>query len=106
VFPHLAEAAAERNADGLRPALAPAAWFWRELLVASSAGADKRLHELLLEGFRALPQKLSRSMLPDIHAFFAGDVSRDAAFKEERGVCNPWQIVRAVPANQIERGAL
>ena len=28
------------------------------------------------------------------------------AFKEERGVCDPWQIVRAEPANQVERGAL
>jgi len=48
------EAAAERNADGLRPRWAQQHGFWRELLVASSAGADRRLHELLLGGIQRL----------------------------------------------------
>ena len=48
------EAAAERNADGLRPRWPQQHGFWRELLVASSAGADRRLHELLLGGIPRL----------------------------------------------------
>ena len=48
------EAAAERNADALRPRWAHQLGFWRELLAASSAGADTRLHELLLGGIQRL----------------------------------------------------
>ena len=48
------EAAAERNADGLRPRWPQQHGFWRELLMASSAGADRRLHELLLGGIPRL----------------------------------------------------
>ncbi len=48
------EAAAERNADSLRPRWVQQHGFWRELLVASSAGADRRLHELLLGGIQRL----------------------------------------------------
>lgn len=50
----LLEAAAERNAENLRPRWAHQPGFWRELLAASSAGADKRLHELLLGGISRL----------------------------------------------------
>jgi hypothetical protein len=48
------EAAAERNADALRPRWANQVGFWRELLEAASAGADRRLHELLLGGIQRL----------------------------------------------------
>jgi hypothetical protein len=48
------EAAAERNAEALRPRWATQLGFWRELLVTASAGADKRLHELLLGGIQRL----------------------------------------------------
>jgi hypothetical protein len=48
------EAAADRNADALRPRWAHQFEFWRELLLASSAGADTRLHELLLGGIQRL----------------------------------------------------
>jgi len=48
------EAAAERNADTLRPRWANQVGFWRELLETASAGADKRLHELLLGGIQRL----------------------------------------------------
>jgi hypothetical protein len=48
------EAAAERNADTLRPRWATQVGFWRELLEAASAGADRRLHELLLGGIQRL----------------------------------------------------
>jgi hypothetical protein len=48
------EAAAERNGDSLRPRWANQFGFWRELLVTASAGADKRLHELLLGGIQRL----------------------------------------------------
>ena len=48
------EAAADRNADALRPRWANQIGFWRELLAASSAGADTRLHELLLGGIQRL----------------------------------------------------
>jgi hypothetical protein len=48
------EAAADRNADALRPRWANQIGFWRELLAASSAGADSRLHELLLGGIQRL----------------------------------------------------
>lgn len=48
------EAAAERNADNLRPRWAGQVGFWRELLEAASAGADRRLHELLLGGIQRL----------------------------------------------------
>jgi hypothetical protein len=48
------EAAAERNADALRPRWPNQVRFWRELLAAASAGADRRLHELLLGGIQRL----------------------------------------------------
>lgn len=48
------EAAAERNAEALRPRWTHQCGFWRELLSASSAGADKRLQELLLGGIQRL----------------------------------------------------
>jgi hypothetical protein len=48
------EAAAERNAEALRPRWANQLGFWRELLATASAGADKRLHELLLGGIQRL----------------------------------------------------
>jgi hypothetical protein len=48
------EAAADRNADILRPRWSGQIGFWRELLVAASAGADGRLHELLLGGVQRL----------------------------------------------------
>jgi len=48
------EAAAERNACGLRPRWANQTAFWHALLSASSVGADTRLHELLLGGIQRL----------------------------------------------------
>lgn len=48
------EAAAERNGDALRPRWPHRQAFWREILVAASAGADQRLHELLLGGVQRL----------------------------------------------------
>ena len=48
------ENAAERNGDALRPRWAQQVSFWRELLLAASAGADGRLHELLLGGVQRL----------------------------------------------------
>ncbi|HET9473178.1 MAG TPA: hypothetical protein VFO82_04750 [Steroidobacteraceae bacterium] len=48
------EAAADRHADVLRPRWAHQSGFWRELLAAASAGADTRLHELLLGGIQRL----------------------------------------------------
>jgi len=48
------EAAAERNADILRPRWAHQVGFWRDMLAAASAGADERLHELLLGGIQRL----------------------------------------------------
>jgi hypothetical protein len=48
------EEAAERNADQLRPRWPNQIGFWRELLAASSTGADARLHELLLGGIQRL----------------------------------------------------
>jgi hypothetical protein len=48
------EAAAERNADALRPRWSNQFGFWKELLVAASDGADRRLHELLLGGIQRL----------------------------------------------------
>lgn len=48
------EAAAERNGAALRPRWSHQPLFWRELLVAASAGADQRLHELLLGGVQRL----------------------------------------------------
>src|SRR5688572_1577756 len=48
------EAAAERNADSLRPRWPHQLGFWRDLLGAASAGADDRLHELLLGGVQRL----------------------------------------------------
>jgi hypothetical protein len=48
------DAAADRNGDVLRPRWAQQQAFWRELLLAASAGADRRLHELLLGGVQRL----------------------------------------------------
>ena len=48
------EAAADRNAEALRPRWSNQLGFWRELLLAASAGADQRLHELLLGGVQRL----------------------------------------------------
>ncbi|MEJ0086337.1 MAG: hypothetical protein WDO72_11675 [Pseudomonadota bacterium] len=48
------EAAAERNADALRPRWPNQIAFWNALLSASSIGADTRLHELLLGGIQRL----------------------------------------------------
>jgi hypothetical protein len=48
------EAAADRNAGALRPRWASQTTFWHALLSASSAGADTRLHELLLGGIQRL----------------------------------------------------
>lgn len=48
------EAAAERNGAALRPRWSHQPAFWRELLLAASAGADQRLHELLLGGVQRL----------------------------------------------------
>jgi hypothetical protein len=48
------EAAAEGNADALKPRWSHQVAFWRELLAAASAGADTRLRELLLGGIQRL----------------------------------------------------
>jgi hypothetical protein len=48
------EAAAECNADALKPRWSQQVVFWRELLAAASAGADTRLRELLLGGIQRL----------------------------------------------------
>jgi hypothetical protein len=48
------EAAADRNADALRPRWPNQLRFWRELLIAASEGTDRRLHELLLGGVQRL----------------------------------------------------
>ena len=48
------EAAADRNAEALRPRWSTQFDFWRALLSAASDGADRRLHELLLGGVRRL----------------------------------------------------
>jgi hypothetical protein len=48
------ESAAERGGDALRPRWPQQQGFWRELLLAASAGADQRLHELLLGGVQRL----------------------------------------------------
>lgn len=48
------EAAADRNAETLRPRWSNQTAFWRELLLAAEAGADRRLHELLLGGVQRL----------------------------------------------------
>ncbi|HUQ11837.1 MAG TPA: hypothetical protein VM146_16100 [Steroidobacteraceae bacterium] len=48
------EAAAERNGDALRPRWPQQHVFWRELLVAATSGAERRLHELLLGGVQRL----------------------------------------------------
>jgi len=48
------EAAADRNAEALRPRWPLQFRFWRELLAAASAGADTRLSELLLGGIQRL----------------------------------------------------
>jgi hypothetical protein len=59
------EAAAERNGDALRPRWAQQQAFWRELLLAASAGADRRLHELLLGGVQRLAaETLAAQSLP------------------------------------------
>jgi hypothetical protein len=48
------EAAAECNADALKPRWCQQVVFWRELLTAASGGADARLQELLLGGIQRL----------------------------------------------------
>ena len=48
------DAAADRNGHALRPRWSSQPAFWRELLSAASAGADQRLHELLLGGVQRL----------------------------------------------------
>jgi hypothetical protein len=48
------EAAADRNADALRPRWSTQLGFWSALLSAASDGADRRLHELLLGGVQRL----------------------------------------------------
>ena len=48
------DAAAERNGHALRPRWSHQPGFWRELLRAASAGADRRLRELLLGGVQRL----------------------------------------------------
>ena len=48
------EAAAERGAETLSPRWPAHLAIWRELLNAASAGADRRLHELLLGGIQRL----------------------------------------------------
>ncbi|HET9864880.1 MAG TPA: hypothetical protein VFP37_15660 [Steroidobacteraceae bacterium] len=48
------EAAAERNAAALCPRWSNQIGFWRALLSTASAGADGRLHELLLGGIQRL----------------------------------------------------
>jgi hypothetical protein len=48
------EAAAESNADALKPRWSQQIPFWRELLTAASADADTRLRELMLGGIQRL----------------------------------------------------
>jgi hypothetical protein len=48
------DSVADRHGDRLRPRWAHQQSFWRELLLAASAGADQRLHELLLGGVQRL----------------------------------------------------
>lgn len=48
------ELVAERNPRALRPRWPAQVSFWRELLGAASAAADRRLHELLLGGVQRL----------------------------------------------------
>jgi hypothetical protein len=48
------EFAADSNAETLRPRWSNQLGFWRELLIAASDGADRRLHELLLGGVQRL----------------------------------------------------
>jgi hypothetical protein len=65
------DAAAERNAELLRPRWANQAPFWRELLAASSASAGARLHELLLGGIQRLAAETWSAQAPDTtHALF------------------------------------
>jgi hypothetical protein len=59
------EAAAERHAVNLRPRWANQLGFWRELLKTASAGADKRLHELLLGGIQRLAADTLAAHAPD-----------------------------------------
>jgi hypothetical protein len=59
------EAAAERNAEALRPRWANQLGFWREMLETASAGADKRLHELLLGGIQRLAAETLAAHAPE-----------------------------------------
>jgi hypothetical protein len=59
------EAAAERNADTLRPRWANQVGFWRAMLSTASAGADKRLHELLLGGIQRLAAETLAAHAPE-----------------------------------------
>ena len=58
------EAAAERNGHALRPRWPQQTEFWRELLLAASAGADGRLHELLLGGVQRLAAETLAAQAP------------------------------------------
>ena len=58
------EAAADRNGDGLRPRWPHQHAFWRELLQAAAAGADRRLHELLLGGIQRLAAETITAPVP------------------------------------------
>jgi hypothetical protein len=62
------DAAAERHADSLRPRWSTQTGFWRELLAAASAGADKRLHELLLGGVQRLAAETMVAHASEAHA--------------------------------------
>jgi hypothetical protein len=64
------DSAAERNAEQLRPRWANQPAFWRELLTASSAGDDARLHELLLGGIQRLAAEtwVAHASDPNPHA--------------------------------------
>jgi hypothetical protein len=62
------DAAADRQADALRPRWELQLGFWRELLLASSAAADKRLHELLLGGIQRLAAETLTAHASDANA--------------------------------------
>ena len=53
------EAAAEGNAEALKPRSAHRVPFWRELLAAASADEDTRLRELLLGGIQLAAETLT-----------------------------------------------
>jgi len=59
------DSAAERNAETLRPRWVDQPAFWRELLTASSASADARLHDLLLGGIQRLAAETWSAPAPE-----------------------------------------